>query len=163
MSQFTSTISDLRKALDRQFDNLLILRNTPSATVDHDAHYAILRLAELVAKEFPSAEPMFSRSIEYLNYRLPAFWQRDTDPCWLVDCPRLTTTYDELLMAPDATAAIGSEAPFLFVVREFRVDYLLARVTVEARIPAEDVTLLQAIGKVQEEFHPSYTSTTLVC
>lgn len=164
MSQFTDAILESHKQLTRRFDHLLTLRNQPTPTVDADAHYAIFRLAELVATQFPSADNLFPWQKESLSYSLPGPWQKDAMPYWLIECPRLQASYDDLLAADDALTSVGNDGqPFLFVSREFIVDSTKARVTIEAYLPTADAALLRLIGKLAEEYHSGHTSTVLTC
>lgn len=162
MSQFTSTLAELHTQLTRRFDHILQLKNTPALTVDSDAHYAIFRLAQLVATEFPSAEQELSWSRESITYSLPYTWQ-DINPHWLVECPSLVASYDEVLQAPDANVVVSSDSAALLVERQFIVDSTVARVFIRSQLPPEDFGLLQSLGKVTTEVEPEYTRTVLSC
>jgi hypothetical protein len=163
MSQFTKSIIEQRLHLTKRFDALLRLRNVDPATLDSDAHYAVLKLAQLVATQFPSAEPMYSWTHELISYHLPAPWETTQDPHWLVECPRLEASYDEVLAADDAILLVSSSGASLSVRRQFRVDDTIAAVNIEARLPASDEAVLRMIGKIEDIIEPGYTRTTSTC
>jgi hypothetical protein len=164
MSQFSTSISSLRKQLISRFDAILCLRNADPETLDRDAHYAVYRLAADVAHEFPSADVEVRWSRETISYYLPPTWDTNTDPHWLVDCPRLVVDYNEALdNAPDATLCAGSSGSYLQFSREFRVDNTVARVYICAYLPTSDEMLLRAIGKIADIEEPAYTRTTSLC
>jgi hypothetical protein len=163
MSQFTEAIRTQRAQLIARFDALLRLRNIDPETLDRDTHYAIFKLAGLVAQEFPNAEVKYHWTRELITYHLPTPWETQQDPHWLVECPRLEAPYDEVLPAPDAILLVSSSATMLSVRRQFRVDDIIAAVNIEAEVPPEDIVLLRAIGKIEDVLEPGYVRTTSTC
>jgi hypothetical protein len=163
MSQFTKSITEQRAHLTKRFDALLRLRNVDAATLDSDAHYAVFKLAQLVATQFPGAEPMFHWTHEQISYHLPPPWETNQDPHWLVECPRLEAPYDEVLAADDAILFVSSSGASLSVRRQFRVDDTIAAVNIEARLPQADEAVLRMIGKIEDIIEPGYSRTTSTC
>lgn len=160
-------LSDLRaqhQSLRRRYDHLLYLMNCDSLTVEADVHYAIFKLAQLVATEFLEAEPLFQWSTEQVKYVLPQSWQSDLSPHWAVTCPRLTASYDSLLPASGVRLNLSHGGDgYLFLDREFIVDSVIATVTLEAKVPPEDMDLLLSLGKIQEETTSPETRIYLNC
>jgi len=163
MSQFTKSINEQRATLTKRFDAVLRLRNVDPQTLDRDAHYAVFRLAELAATEFPSASPQYTWTREHISYSLPQPWETNADPHWIVECPRLTADYDEVLQADDATLLASDSGATLSVRRQFRIDDVVASVYVQADLPPDAEAVLRLIGKIQDVLEPAYTRTTSTC
>jgi len=162
--QLLSTLKAQHNELVRKYDHVLFLMNQSPTTVEADMNYAIIRLAELVARQFPEAEPMFSHTREQPSYHLPRPWEKDISPYWEVECPRLVASYDNLLLQPDVSLNLDySGNAWLYLERQFSVDSVKARVTLEAQVPAEETCLLRSLDKIQEETTSPETRAYFAC